>query len=237
MSVQSLSASVVNNSAWMRNETRDKMEDFLKSTLGGHSSEYGKKISGFGEFLNDEKVQKMVANYVLPPEIRVPDQESDALYKTMTHDQRHAFWELTQPYRAEQYRLGQERMAQQEFHTVPVENNSRQMPVDAARVNQAYGIPKATRPTDADQVANMEFNTAMRNGVEHMQIVDREFKSGVSSVTWEDRFRNVVESLDRAYRGMLGTAPGGSPAATEITRQYESKLEELFDCAKARATA
>jgi hypothetical protein len=232
MSVQSLSASVVNNNAGMRNETRDRMEDLLKSIPGGHSSEYGKKISGFAEFLNDEKVQEAIAQYVSG------NGTSDTLYQSMSYEQRVAFGALTQPYRAEQDRLAQERLLDG-FITgcVNLKDGSYQSVSEMFGFGKAYGIPPAGLFAGASREASMEFDTAMRNGVEHMQIVDREFKTGVSSVTWEDRFRNVVESLDRAYRGMLGTAPGGSPAAAEITRQYEAKLGELFDYAKARAAA
>jgi hypothetical protein len=239
MNVQSLSASVAGDSAWMRNEARDKVESLLTSIPGGHSSEYGKKISGYAEFLNDEKVQKMVSNYTAPAELRGSDQEYDELYKTMTDDQKHAFWELTRSHNADRDRLHQDRENKllAGVQTVAAGNADGASTPDLPRVSQAYGIPHVSRPAGADHDAAVEFETALQNGVEHMQIVDREFKTGVSTVTWEGRFRNVVESLDRAYRGMLGTAPGGSSAAANITRRYESKLGELFDYAIARSAS
>jgi DNA-binding protein Fis len=222
MNIQELSSNVASSNAWMRNGVRDSMEGYLKSLKGNESTEYGKMVGGFAEQLNDPLVAQMLNASINKTE------DGDSLWKAATHKQRQAYSHLMAPYDAEQIRAMLEKKAQGP------------KAVDLLETQKAYGVPKTDVSSGAlggTAIAQPQWGIAMSQGVDLLKAVDREEKAGLSNTTWKSAFRSVVEGLDLAYRQNLGGIPGGSPAAAEITRQYEARLGELFDYAKARATA
>jgi hypothetical protein len=221
MNIQELSSNVASSNAWMKNNVRDSMEDYLKSLKGNESTEYGKMVGGFADFLSDEKIQKAVEQYL-------SRDNTDNTYRSMDWGQKVAFGAFISIDMAEQHRVQAERMPKGP------------QAVDLLETQKAYGVSKPDVSSGAaggSAVAQPQWGIAMSQGVDLLKAVDREEKAGLSNTTWKSAFRTVVEGLDLAYRQNLGGIPGGSPAAAEITRQYESKLGELFDYAKARATA
>ncbi len=223
MNIQELSSNVASSNAWMKNNVRDSMEGYLKSLKGDESTEYGKMIGGFAEQLNDPLVARMLDASINKTE------DGDPLWKAATHEQRQAFCHLMGPYDAEKIRETYER---EKKHGITA--------VNLLDTQKAYGVTApavSSRAEGSNAIAQPQWGIAMSQGVDLLKAVDREEKAGLSNTTWKSAFRSVVEGLDLAYRQNLGGIPGGSPAAAEITRQYEARLGELFDYAKARATA
>jgi hypothetical protein len=88
MDIQSASAFMASRNSVIRSATRDSMEGLLKF-MTGQSTDYGRKVSGFAEFLNDEKVQALYAHYISENSVN-----SDGLYASMNWDQKGAYWAL-----------------------------------------------------------------------------------------------------------------------------------------------
>jgi len=233
MNLQSLSTTYASNSAWMKNSVRDRIENYISSSMGGDTTEYGKMVSGFADQMNDPLVVRMIDAHVNKTE------DSDSLWKEANWDQRRSFGAFMDMNYLQQRKQNSDKLNKQFVEIVDGNTNA----IDVHRhaiireTLKAYNSEKSATSNGRGEFAEAQWAAAMNLGVDHLKTVDREAKAGVSPVTWENRFRSVVEGLDRAYRQMLGTAPGGSPAAADITRQYEAKLTELFDYAKARTNS
>jgi hypothetical protein len=188
-----------------RSEVRDTIEGYLNPEGAvAKSTTYGQQVSGYAEFLKDAKFRDAVAINGM----------TDEYFKTLSHDQKVAFFNIRASLRSD--------------HDRRIHANEAYPPEKSGRFSS--GIPQSVGAS----IGSM-FHSELNSGaIDNLKAVDRDEKAGVSPNTWADAFRTRVTSLDHHFDQLRRTYEFEGRDTAEITALYEKGLGDLYDYAKAR---